>query len=104
MTLGPCSHLVRSMKLTQNHIESFVRHVILGLEKKKLLTFNKPKETILKRAGQIIKTNFEEELQLERDVMKMLDNIEKQQTNQFERHRMFKILKKKIADERGFVL
>ncbi len=92
------------MKLTQNHIESLVRSVVLGLEKRKLVTFNQSREMIFKRAAEIINANFEEELQLEKEVMRMLDDIEKQQTDQFERHRMFKMLKKKIADERGIVL
>ena len=92
------------MKLTPNHIDSLVRHVVLGLEKKKLINFGQSREMILKRAGEIIKANFDEELQLEKEVMGMLDDIEKEQTDQFERHRMFKMLKKKIAEERGFVL
>ena len=90
--------------MTQNHIEGLVRHVILGLKQKNLVKLNQSKEAVLKRAGEIIKANFEEEDQLEQEVMKMLDEIEKQQTDSFERHRMFKMLKKKIANERGIVL
>ena len=92
------------MKLTQNHIDSLVRRVLLGLEQKKLVTFNKSKEAILARGKEIIMKDLDKEAQLEQEVMRMLDDIEKQQTDQFERHRMFKMLKKKVAEERGIIL
>ncbi len=92
------------MKLTSHQIDSLVRRVLLGLEKKKLVTFNKSKEALLARGKQIILDDIAKEAQLDEEVMRMLDDIEKQQTDQFERHRMFKMLKTKIATERGIVL
>ena len=92
------------MKMTQNHIESLVRRVLLELEKKKLIQFNKTKEAVLNKGKEIILADFSKEEELEKEVLRMLDDIEKDQTDQFERHRMFKMLKKKIADERGIVL
>ncbi len=90
--------------MTQNHIESLVRRVLLELEKKKLVTFNKTKEAVLNRGKEIINADYEREAVLEQEIMRMLDDIEKQQTDQFERHRMFKMLKKKVAEERGIIL
>lgn len=92
------------MKMTQNQIDSLVRRVLLELEKSKLVTFNKSKEAILARGKEIILGDFDKEAKLEEEVMRMLDDIEKQQGDQFERHRMFKMLKKKVADERGIIL
>ena len=92
------------MKMTQNHIESLVRRVLLELEKKKLVFFNKSKEAVLHKGKEIINGDFEKEGELDNEVMRMLDDIEKEQTDQFERHRMFKMLKKKVAEERGFIL
>jgi hypothetical protein len=92
------------MKLTQNHIESLVRRVVLELEKKKLVTFNKSKEAILHRGKELINADFEKEAALEQEVIRMLDDIEKQQGDNFERHKMFLMLKRKVAEERGFVL
>ena len=90
--------------MTQNQIESLVRRVMLELEKKQLVSFNKSKEAILSKAKDIILKDFEKETQLEQEVMRMLDDIEKEQGENFERHRMFKMLKQKVADERGIVL
>lgn len=92
------------MKMTQNHIESLVRRVLLELEKMKLVTFNKSKEAILSRGKEIIIGDFDKEAKLEQEVMRMLDDIEKEQGENFERHKMFKMLKKKVAEERGFIL
>lgn len=92
------------MKPTQNQIESLVRRVVLELEKKQLLIFNKTKEAVLAKGVEIINGDYQKEAQLEEEVMRMLDDIERQQGENFERHRMFKMLKKKVADERGFVL
>jgi hypothetical protein len=92
------------MKMTSHQIDSLVRRVVLGLEKKSLVTFNKSKEAILNRAKEIIVADYAKESQLEEEVQRMLDDIEKEQTDQFERHRMFKMLKTKIANERGIIL
>lgn len=92
------------MKITPNQIESLVRRVFSELEKKKLVSFNKSKEAVFNKGKEIIFADFEKEAELEREVMRMLDDIEKNNTDQFERHKMFKMLKKKIADERGIVL
>lgn len=92
------------MKMTQNHIESLVRRVLLELEKNKIISFNKSKEAILARGKEIIIKDFDKEAELEKEVMRMLDDLEAEQGDQFERHKMFKMLKKKVADERGIIL
>lgn len=90
--------------MTQNHIESLVRRVLLELEKNKTISFNKSKEAILSRGKEIIINDFNREAELEKEVMRMLDDIEREQGENFERHRMFKMLKKKVAEERGIIL
>ena len=92
------------MKMTQNHIESLVRRVLLELEKKKLVTFNKSKEAILARGKELLNDDFAKEAELDKEVMRMMDDLERQQGENFERHRMFLMLKKKVAEERGFIL
>lgn len=92
------------MKMTQNHIDSLVRRVLIELEKKKLVTFNKTKEAILSRGKELLNEDFAKEAELDKEVMRMVDDLERQQGDQFERHRMFLMLKKKVAEERGFVL
>ncbi len=92
------------MKMTTHQIDSLVRRVLIELEKKNLVQFNKTKEAVLAKAQQIILSDYEKEEQLEKEVHRMLDDIEKQQGDSFERHKMFRMLKNKIAEERGIVL
>ena len=92
------------MKMTQNHIDSLVRRVLLPLEKGGHITFNKTKEAILAAGKEIINKDFEKEAELEKEVMKMVEALEAEQGENFDRHRMFKMMKKKVADERGIVL
>ena len=90
--------------MTQNHIDSLVRRVLLPLEQGKHITFNKNKEAILAKGKEIINKDFEKEAELEREVMKMVEALEAEQGENFDRHRMFKMMKKKVAEERGIVL
>lgn len=92
------------MKLTTAHIDSLVRKVLTELEKKKLVEFNKGKDQILQKGREIIMADFAKEAELDEEIERMMDNIEKEQTDQFQRHRMFKMLKKKVAEERGIIL
>ena len=92
------------MKLTKTQIESLVRRVVMGLESKKLVQFNKGKDQILFKAKEIIEADYTKEFRLEDEVNKRLDRLEQDQTNQFERHRMFNMMKRKMAEEQGFVL
>ena len=66
------------MKMTQNHIESLVRRVLLNLEKGNHITFNKTKEAILNRGKEIINDDFAKEAELEKEVMRMVEELERQ--------------------------
>ena len=92
------------MKMTKTQIESLVRRVVLGLESKKLVQFNKGKDQILTKAKEILESDYLKEAKLEEEVNKRLDQLEQEQTDQFERHKMFKMMKKKMAEEQGIVL
>lgn len=92
------------MKLTNHQIESMVRRILLGLEKKSLIQFTGGREKALARGQEIIAKDYEKEAELDKEIHRMMDDIERDQTDQFERHRMFKMLKKKVAGERGIVL
>ena len=92
------------MKMTSTQLESLARRVITGLEKKNLITFSNSRDEAVRKARETLESDYRREADLESDVHKMLDDIEREQTDQFERHRMFKMLKKKVAEERGVIL
>lgn len=92
------------MRLNSFQIDSLAKRIINHLEEKKLITFRESKDKSLRRAIEIIAEDFEDERKLEDEVNAKLDELEKNPTEGFERHRMFKMLKRKMADERGIIL
>jgi hypothetical protein len=51
----------------------------------------------------VIQKNIEEEAKLDELVDGMMDQLERQNAD-FQRYKMFPLLKKKLAEQRGFVL
>jgi len=52
----------------------------------------------------VLKQNLEAEKELDQSVNDMMDTLEKQNPGGFERYKMFPLLKKKLAEQKGFVL
>lgn len=74
------------------------------LAEKKVLTFRDSKEAALRRAIEIISEDYEVEKELEQEVNKALDKLEAQGTDGFDRHKMFRMMKQKMAEEKRMVL
>jgi hypothetical protein len=51
----------------------------------------------------VIQSNIEEEAKLDQLVDGMMDQLERQNAD-FQRYKMFPLLKKKLAEQRGFIL
>lgn len=85
-------------------MERAVRHIVEEWKKQNLVTFKVPEERILKRGLELLEQEFAKEVALEQEVWGMLDDLEKQNPGQFDRHKMFLMLKKRLAKERGMVL
>ena len=52
----------------------------------------------------ILTADLNKEKEVEKEVEKMLDDLEKTHTGQFERYKMYPLLKRKIAEKKGVVL
>ena len=60
-----------------------------------------------KIAGQIhliLSVELNKEKEVEKEANQMLDELEKTRPGQFERHKMYPLLKKKIAEKNGVIL
>ncbi len=68
------------------------------------ITINASKEKFKSVIMQVLKQNIEEERNLDQAVNAMMDTLEQQNPNSFERYKMFPLLKKKLAKQRGFIL
>lgn len=73
-------------------------------KKQNVVTFKEDEAKAHTRAFEAIEDNFWDELELEDDVNKMLDDLERQHGGEFQRGKMYHLLKQKLAKERKFIL
>ena len=69
-----------------------------------LITFKVDEKIVLKTIADVITLNFKKEEQLDQDVKDLMDQMEREHEGQFQRHKMFPMLKQKLAKERKFIL
>lgn len=92
------------MRLNSFQIESLCKKILNTLEEKDAVQFREGKDPALKKAIELVQADFDREKQLEEEVNRMIDDLERQQTEGFNRHQMFRMMKKKVAEEKGIVL
>ena len=73
-------------------------------KKQNLVQFKADENKVLARAIEIIQADYERETQLEKDVNAMLDQLERSNLGEFQRYKMYPILKQKLAKERKVIL
>lgn len=91
------------MRLSQNQIQRLVQHVFNEIKKSSSVQFKVDDDKIKAKILAVIQKNIEEEAIIDRLVEDMMDQLERQNQT-FQRFKMFPMLKKKIAEQRGFVL
>jgi hypothetical protein len=92
------------MKMSKSQIEKMVRRVFDELKSNNLITFKTPEDKTFKRAVELIEKEYEVESALDKEVHRMLDDLEKQNPSGFQRGKMFNMLKRKLAEQKGIIL
>lgn len=92
------------MKLSPNQMNKIAVEIFKSLEKNSNVSLQVDKEKFKNLVNQVLKKNMEDEKSLDEDVNKMMDQLDKQNPGSFERYKMFPLLKKKLAEQKGFVL
>lgn len=69
-----------------------------------LLIYKEKEEVVFNRALALVKADYERERDLEIEVNKMMDELERQNPGGFQRYKMFPMLKQRLAKEKGIVL
>ena len=92
------------MKLSENQINKIAADVFNSLNNNNSVELKKEREQTLKVIKATIKQNIQDEMALDNKVNLMMDELEKQNATEFERYKMFPLLKKKLAEQQGFVL
>ena len=92
------------MKPTDKTLQRLVNMILRDLKEQNLIQFKSNEEAASKKALEIIKADFQREKELDEEVNKMMDDLERQNPGSFQRYKMFPMLKKKLAQQKGIVL
>ncbi|NJL25804.1 MAG: DUF507 family protein [Calothrix sp. SM1_5_4] len=96
--------LVKDMKMTDKQVKRMAQAILGALKDQKVIQFKEKEEAVLDRAMAIIRADFAREAELDREVNRMMDDLERQNPGAFQRYKMFPMLKKRLAKEKGIVL
>ena len=94
----------QSMKITKIQMEKIARAVLDELKSKNQIVFKAPEEKVYQRAFELVQEDFAKEAELDKQVHAMMDELEKNSSEEFQRYKMFPLLKKRLAKEKGVVL
>ncbi len=92
------------MKLNTSQIQRLSEKILKQWKAQNLITFKVDEKIVLKTIADVITLNLKKEEQLDQDVKDLMDQMEREHEGQFQRHKMFPMLKQKLAKERKFIL
>lgn len=92
------------MKLSANQIQRLAKNILENWKKQNIITFKVAEEKVLQRLEAAIVADYQREAELEVEVNAMLDKLEKSHSGEFQRYKMYPILKQKLAKERKVIL
>lgn len=92
------------MKLTPQQLQALASKVLAHWQKANLVRPKADEKIVLEKMVSLLKAEVQKEADLERDVHAMLDQLERSHGGQFERHKMYPMLKSKMAKERKVIL
>ncbi|HMN67234.1 MAG TPA: DUF507 family protein [Bdellovibrionales bacterium] len=96
--------LVKGMKISDKQMTRMARAILEGLKAQKVIEFKDSEQNVLNRAAAIIKSDFLRESELDKEVNRMMDDLERQNPGEFQRYKMFPMLKRRLAKEKGIIL
>lgn len=92
------------MRLTSQQIHKIAELVFEKWKQNKIVTFKVDEKKALVRAHQALLADYQKELDLDKEVNKMLDDLERSNSGQFQRFKMYPMLKQKLAKEKKVIL
>lgn len=92
------------MKLTEKQMSRLAALVLGELEGQKQITYKVKPHEVHSRAVSLVKGDYQREADLDQEVHKMMDGLERKSPGEFQRYKMFPLLKKRLAKEKGIIL
>lgn len=90
------------LKLTQ--VESLAKHIFKQLESQKLVLFQASQEEAVAQIASLFRKNIEEEIQLEEEARRLLEQNRNKLGLQIDEEKAFLMIKRQLAKEKNFVL
>lgn len=92
------------MKLSNQQIQTLAQQILSTWASSSVVEFKVDEKKVLERIIKAIQSDLQREADLDRDVNKMLDDLERSHGGEFQRYKMYPMLKTKLAKERKIVL
>ena len=92
------------MKMTATQLETIAQKVLNQWKQDNLIHFKVDEKKVFNRMVEILKQDYQKELDLEKDVIKMLDQLEKSNPGEFQRYKMYPLIKKQLAKDKKVIL
>jgi hypothetical protein len=97
--------LVKGMRVSEKLMRRMALAIMKSLKEQNAIEqFKEKEEVVLERAFSLIKADFDREAELDREVNRMMDDLERQNPGEFQRFKMFPMLKRRLAKEKGIIL
>lgn len=92
------------MKLTNQQLEVIVNKVLKAWKDNHVIEFKADEKKVFSTMMDALKTDYQKELDLEKEVNQMLDKLEQSNSGEFQRYKMYPMLKQKLAKEKKVIL
>ena len=92
------------MRLTPQHLQRIAEMIIKKWKQNKVVEFKSDEKVVLARAVKALADDYQKEIDLEKEVNKMLDQLERSNSGEFQRFKMYPLLKQKLAKEKKVIL
>lgn len=93
------------MKITDKTMKRMAQAILAEMNAQNVVTYKAKEDVVLERAIRVLKEDYAREAELDKMVHAAMDEMERQNSGEpFQRYKMFPMLKKRMAKEKGIVL
>lgn len=92
------------MKLNDKQIQKLVAFVLNEQKAAQVIQMKDKEEALVAKAVSLVKAEIQKVIDLDKEVNRMMDDLERQNAGAFERYKMFPLLRKRLAKEKGVIL
>ncbi|MBI3019161.1 MAG: DUF507 family protein [Deltaproteobacteria bacterium] len=92
------------MRIRQEQVERACRLILEGLKQKKLITFKSPEAKVYQKLLETFQDNLKEEERIDEEAKRILEECLENSDPNLDRQKMFLMIKRKLAKDKGFIL